>query len=240
MMASTDSMLSDLSDLSHSDADMQHMQQMQMQHHMSADRSYASDAFSDTYSQSDYSTRDDLDRLERDGKATPSPLSTSSSYSDLRDLNLLSRSSSRLSHSSLQSSQSEVSKNFKVVIRVRPPLPRELQTLGPKKFVNIVEVTEDHRGIVLSENAGAAEDPMGGVYTKHAFTFDHVYGEHRGQRDVYEQTARDAVLSTLQGYNATIIAYGQTGTGKTYTMEVRIVLFTVGIATSCGNISGSP
>ena len=46
-----------------------------------------------------------------------------------------------------------------------------------------------------------------------------VYGEQRGQRDVYEQTARDAVLSTLQGYNATIIAYGQTGTGKTYTME---------------------
>ena len=36
---------------------------------------------------------------------------------------------------------------------------------------------------------------------------------------MYEQTARDAVLSTLQGYNATIIAYGQTGTGKTYTME---------------------
>ena len=25
--------------------------------------------------------------------------------------------------------------------------------------------------------------------------------------------------STLQGYNAAIIAYGQTGTGKTYTME---------------------
>jgi len=36
---------------------------------------------------------------------------------------------------------------------------------------------------------------------------------------VYENTAREAVLSTLQGYNACIIAYGQTGTGKTYTME---------------------
>jgi hypothetical protein len=36
---------------------------------------------------------------------------------------------------------------------------------------------------------------------------------------VYNNTARDAVHSTLAGYNATIIAYGQTGTGKTYTME---------------------
>jgi kinesin family protein 3/17 len=29
----------------------------------------------------------------------------------------------------------------------------------------------------------------------------------------------------LQGYNATIIAYGQTGTGKTYTMEVTAVVW---------------
>jgi hypothetical protein len=206
--------------------------------------SYASDAYSDTYSQSDYS---DIRSDAEVGASTPSglgskALSTSSSFSDLSSL---SRSSSRLSQSSLQSSQSDASKNFKVVIRVRPPLPRELNPMnGMKKFVNIVEVTEDSRGIVLSENAGSGDDG-GGIYTKHAFTFDQVqrsahsvafvgsihvlhfhsfinlsfvsihvhasphqvYGEHRGQRDVYEQTARDAVLSTLQGYNATIIAY---------------------------------
>jgi kinesin family protein 3/17 len=28
-----------------------------------------------------------------------------------------------------------------------------------------------------------------------------------------------SVLNTLEGFNATIMAYGQTGTGKTYTME---------------------
>lgn len=36
---------------------------------------------------------------------------------------------------------------------------------------------------------------------------------------VFETTARGVVDSALQGYNATIFAYGQTGTGKTYTME---------------------
>eukprot|EP00882_Tetradesmus_deserticola_P026678 GHRQ01029455.1.p2 GENE.GHRQ01029455.1~~GHRQ01029455.1.p2 ORF type:complete len:138 (+),score=39.98 GHRQ01029455.1:153-566(+) len=51
------------------------------------------------------------------------------------------------------------------------------------------------------------------------FTFDHVYDQDSSQQEVYNQSARPLVLSTLQGYNAAIIAYGQTGTGKTYTME---------------------
>jgi kinesin family protein 3/17 len=51
------------------------------------------------------------------------------------------------------------------------------------------------------------------------FTFDHVYDMNSTQENVYENTAKQAVWSVLEGYNATILAYGQTGTGKTYTME---------------------
>jgi kinesin family protein 3/17 len=40
-----------------------------------------------------------------------------------------------------------------------------------------------------------------------------------GQKDLYDETFRPLVDSVLQGYNGTIFAYGQTGTGKTYTME---------------------
>jgi len=39
------------------------------------------------------------------------------------------------------------------------------------------------------------------------------------QEDVYDSTAKSATCSVLEGYNATILAYGQTGTGKTHTME---------------------
>lgn len=38
------------------------------------------------------------------------------------------------------------------------------------------------------------------------------------QIDVYLDTARPIVDKVLEGYNGTILAYGQTGTGKTYTM----------------------
>jgi kinesin family protein 3/17 len=37
--------------------------------------------------------------------------------------------------------------------------------------------------------------------------------------DIYDETVRAIVDAVLQGYNGTIFAYGQTGTGKTYTME---------------------
>ena len=56
-----------------------------------------------------------------------------------------------------------------------------------------------------------------GVYASHKFTFDYVYDQDAQQVDVYNNTAREAVLSTLQGYNATILAYGQTGTGTSIT-----------------------
>ncbi len=67
--------------------------------------------------------------------------------------------------------------------------------------------------------AGESDGQVLDLYSSHRFTFDHVYDERATQAEVYEHTAKSAVMSALQGYNATIIAYGQTGTGKTYTME---------------------
>lgn len=57
------------------------------------------------------------------------------------------------------------------------------------------------------------------VTVYHTFGFDFVYGPDSTQSFVYETTAKPAVQSVLEGYNATILAYGQTGTGKTFTME---------------------
>jgi kinesin family protein 3/17 len=48
------------------------------------------------------------------------------------------------------------------------------------------------------------------------FTFDSVFDASSLQLDVYNTTARPIVDSVLQGYNGTIFAYGQTGTGKVF------------------------
>uniref|UniRef100_A0A803NDR1 Kinesin-like protein n=1 Tax=Chenopodium quinoa TaxID=63459 RepID=A0A803NDR1_CHEQI len=51
------------------------------------------------------------------------------------------------------------------------------------------------------------------------FTFDKVFGPKAQQRIIYDQAIAPIVREVLDGYNCTIFAYGQTGTGKTYTME---------------------
>ena len=116
--------------------------------------------------------------------------------------------------------------NFKVVIRVRPPLQREIDSYYG--FSPIVTVSPDHKQISILEYLGAASNDMEreqdiqenpGLVTYHHFTFDYVYDQDSTQVQVYDNTARAAVLSVLEGYNATLLAYGQTGTGKTYTME---------------------
>lgn len=48
---------------------------------------------------------------------------------------------------------------------------------------------------------------------------DTVFGKDSCQMDVYNLTSRPIVDFVLEGYNGTIFAYGQTGTGKTFTME---------------------
>ena len=46
-----------------------------------------------------------------------------------------------------------------------------------------------------------------------------VFGPAAKQQDLYDQAIIPIVNEVLEGFNCTIFAYGQTGTGKTYTME---------------------
>jgi kinesin family member 5 len=60
------------------------------------------------------------------------------------------------------------------------------------------------------------------VYTpsgQYPFYCDHTFDELSSQREIFDHCARLLALDALSGINSTIIAYGQTGCGKTYTME---------------------
>ena len=50
------------------------------------------------------------------------------------------------------------------------------------------------------------------------FVYDQVSGRDGTQEGIFESVGKPMCESVLQGYNATIFAYGQTGAGKTFTM----------------------
>jgi kinesin family protein 3/17 len=79
-----------------------------------------------------------------------------------------------------------------------------IEYIGPKN-------KEEEKQIDWNENPN--------LFQIHKYSFDYVFDMETSQKNVYEYTAKPAVISILEGYNSTIIAYGQTGTGKTYTME---------------------
>lgn len=51
------------------------------------------------------------------------------------------------------------------------------------------------------------------------FTFDTVYDPNTKQEDIFNETAYPIIDNVFEGYNGTIFAYGQTGTGKSHTMS---------------------
>ncbi|XP_075032621.1 kinesin-like protein KIF3B [Mixophyes fleayi] len=101
------------------------------------------------------------------------------------------------------------SESVRVVVRCRPMNSKELSA-GYEKVVN-VDVKLGQVSVRIQKGA-SNELPK-------TFTFDAVYDSNSKQLELYDETFRPLVDSVLLGFNGTIFAYGQTGTGKTYTME---------------------
>lgn len=60
--------------------------------------------------------------------------------------------------------------------------------------------------------------PNGKKVKDQVFAFDRIFDENTSQTEVYEATTKNLLDSVLDGYNATVFAYGATGCGKTHTI----------------------
>ena len=54
---------------------------------------------------------------------------------------------------------------------------------------------------------------------KHSFSFDRVFSPEANQAEVFEEVGENLVSDLIDGFNCTLFAYGQSGAGKTFTME---------------------
>ncbi|XP_029116554.1 kinesin-like protein KIN-UA isoform X2 [Elaeis guineensis] len=94
----------------------------------------------------------------------------------------------------------------RVAVRLRPKNAEDFPF--DADFTDCVELQPELNRLKLRKNNWSSE----------SYKFDEVFTESASQRRVYEAVAKPVVESILEGYNGTVMAYGQTGTGKTYTV----------------------
>lgn len=100
--------------------------------------------------------------------------------------------------------------NIAVCIRVRPLTEREER----QRDVSVLHTVPKLQLISITDAQGA---PLPGK--TNVFQYDHIFDAPSSTVDMYARVARRIVRSTLEGINGTIFAYGQTSSGKTYTMQ---------------------
>ncbi|KAJ9706747.1 hypothetical protein PVL29_001961 [Vitis rotundifolia] len=94
----------------------------------------------------------------------------------------------------------------RVAVRLRPRNAEE--SVADADFADCVELQPELKRLKLRKNNWDTD----------TYEFDEVLTEFASQKRVYEVVAKPVVESVLDGYNGTVMAYGQTGTGKTYTL----------------------
>ncbi|XP_050561465.1 kinesin-related protein 4 [Spodoptera frugiperda] len=97
-----------------------------------------------------------------------------------------------------------MSDNIKVVVKVRPLILREIESKLSYRWR-------------VKNNTLYQLDQNGKDFGQY-YTFDRVYDQDTKTSDVYDEIAKPIVQAATAGFNGTIFAYGQTSSGKTFTM----------------------
>nr|XP_042909991.1 kinesin heavy chain isoform X1 [Parasteatoda tepidariorum] len=93
------------------------------------------------------------------------------------------------------------------------------QNTSIKVCCRIREQNEKDKEALVHSYEFRDEKSMLHLHSDKVYTFDQIFDPNSSQEQVYDDVAKPIVASVLTGYNGTIFAYGQTSSGKTYTME---------------------
>ncbi|XP_078030221.1 centromere-associated protein E isoform X7 [Epinephelus lanceolatus] len=96
----------------------------------------------------------------------------------------------------------------KVCIRVRPLIAREESAESEDAEPVHLFWKADKKSIHQIDDGNSTK----------SFSFDRVFTAEETTNQLYQNIAKPLVVSTVEGYNGTIFAYGQTSSGKTFTM----------------------
>lgn len=98
--------------------------------------------------------------------------------------------------------------NVKVFARIRPT----------SKFASeAIEIHSDNKSLTIRTKKDNRRGYINNQILDWTFETDHVL-HNISQSEIFKLCAEDSVIKSLDGFNSTIIAYGETGAGKSFTM----------------------
>ena len=125
--------------------------------------------------------------------------------------------------------------SFKVYVRIRPYLQKEpilpqkssygsnhqissnlsktITSKNPQKNLEKVQMLKVEKNIIYLEDIKKDKNKNNRI-----FIFDNVFNESTKNETVFNESIKSMIDKILLGYNSTALAYGVTGTGKTYTI----------------------
>lgn len=114
-----------------------------------------------------------------------------------------------------------------VALRIRPPTNQDSTSIPARFQRPVIHATSSTTvSVEAVTNAGTSGGPptaapasaTGAAQKKQSFSFDQVHGPPTTQHSMFTSTAQPLIGRFLEGFNCTILAYGQTSSGKTFTM----------------------
>jgi chromosomal replication initiation ATPase DnaA len=100
------------------------------------------------------------------------------------------------------------SENVQVTVRCRPPKENEH---------GVCWEVQNKQKIVSSQDYQRHKK-------QHEFLFDHAFYGSDNEL-LYNSSIKNLINQTMEGYNTTVFAYGQTASGKTFTMVIKHQLY---------------
>lgn len=104
------------------------------------------------------------------------------------------------------------SEQIKVAVRVRPLLPNEKETSEKKTW------EWDSNSIQLLESDTNLFNPHSKA-VKQAYQFDHLFSPESTNNHIFDSVVKNIVRSSMEGFHGSVFTYGQTSSGKTFTMN---------------------
>ncbi|KAJ3888213.1 kinesin domain-containing protein [Lentinula edodes] len=124
-------------------------------------------------------------------------------------------------------SSSAATTSVQVALRIRPPTNQDSTSI-PARFQRTVIHASSSNSVAVEATsstpaaggaaAAATSTTSGPGAKKQHFSFDQVHDPSTTQHTLFTSTALPLVSRFIEGFNCTILAYGQTSSGKTFTM----------------------